>query len=250
MIVNTGRGALVDTAAVIDGLKSGRIGSLGLDVYEEEAPLFFEDRSTEVITDDVFARLLTFPNVLLTAHQAFFTEPALQAIAATTLSNLDDLEAGKDLRQPRVSDRQVIGVHGTAPRIARVGVTSDAGFDSPMRASTGTHPRRPTITGLRSIWRISGTAASSAATRVTRSTTGSMGSAGRPRKPRNSGARWRRSTAARASAAVTGATSTRSVGAQFGLDSPGTDRRRTDRAPHRDRRRSAARGRRAPVTAR
>jgi D-lactate dehydrogenase len=96
MIVNTGRGALVETTAVIDGLKSGRIGALGLDVYEEEAPLFFEDRSTEVITDDVFARLLTFPNVLLTAHQAFFTRPALQAIAATTLSNLADLEAGRD----------------------------------------------------------------------------------------------------------------------------------------------------------
>ena len=95
MIVNTGRGALVDTAAVIAGLKTGRIGSLGLDVYEEEAPLFFEDRSTEVITDDVFARLLTFPNVLLTAHQAFFTRPALDGIAATTLSNLDDLDAGR-----------------------------------------------------------------------------------------------------------------------------------------------------------
>ena len=105
MIVNTGRGALVDTAAVIAGLKSGRIGSLGLDVYEEEAPLFFEDRSTEVITDDVFARLLTFPNVLLTAHQAFFTRPALQAIAATTLSNLDDLDAGEDLCQPALVER-------------------------------------------------------------------------------------------------------------------------------------------------
>jgi D-lactate dehydrogenase len=95
MIVNTGRGALVDTTAVIDGLKSGRIGSLALDVYEEESPLFFEDRSTEVIADDVFARLLTFPNVLLTAHQAFFTRPALHAIAETTLSNLADLEAGR-----------------------------------------------------------------------------------------------------------------------------------------------------------
>jgi D-lactate dehydrogenase len=95
MIVNTGRGALVDTAAVIEGLKSGQIGSLALDVYEEEAPLFFEDRSTEVITDDVFARLLTFPNVLLTAHQAFFTRPALRAIAETTLANLDDLDAGR-----------------------------------------------------------------------------------------------------------------------------------------------------------
>jgi D-lactate dehydrogenase len=95
MIVNTGRGALVDTSAVIEGLKSGRIGSLALDVYEEESPLFFEDRSTQVITDDVFARLLTFPNVLLTAHQAFFTRPALRAIAETTLSNLDDLDAGR-----------------------------------------------------------------------------------------------------------------------------------------------------------
>ena len=95
MLVNTGRGALIETTAVIDGLKSGRIGSLGLDVYEEEGPLFFEDRSTEVITDDVFTRLMTFPNVLLTAHQGFFTAPALQAIAQTTLSNLADIEAGR-----------------------------------------------------------------------------------------------------------------------------------------------------------
>jgi D-lactate dehydrogenase len=95
MIVNTGRGALVDTTAVIDGLKSGHIGSLALDVYEEEAELFFEDRSGEVLTDDVFARLLTFPNVLITAHQAFLTHEALSAIAATTLGNLDDLEAGR-----------------------------------------------------------------------------------------------------------------------------------------------------------
>ena len=95
MLVNTGRGALVDTAAVIEGLKSGRIGSLGLDVYEEEGPLFFEDRSAEIIADDVFARLLTFPNVLLTAHQGFFTAPALHAIAETTLGNLDDIESGR-----------------------------------------------------------------------------------------------------------------------------------------------------------
>jgi len=95
MLVNTGRGALVDTQAVIEGLKSGRIGSLALDVYEEEAPLFFEDRSSEVLTDDVFARLLTFPNVLITAHQAFLTAEALAAIAETTLSNLDDLDDGR-----------------------------------------------------------------------------------------------------------------------------------------------------------
>ena len=89
MLVNTSRGAIVDTRAVIAGLKSGRIGLLGLDVYEEEADLFFEDLSDQVLHDDVFARLLTFPNVLVTAHQAFFTEDALTAIAQTTLANLD-----------------------------------------------------------------------------------------------------------------------------------------------------------------
>ena len=95
MLVNTGRGALVDTTAVIEGLKSGRIGSLGIDVYEEEAPLFYEDRSNEIIADDVFARLLTLPNVLITAHQGFFTAEALIAIAETTLANLDDVAAGR-----------------------------------------------------------------------------------------------------------------------------------------------------------
>jgi D-lactate dehydrogenase len=92
MLVNTGRGALIDTAAVVAGLKSGRIGSVGLDVYEEEAALFFEDRSAQIIADDVYARLMTFPNVLLTAHQAFFSRPALEAIAETTLANLDRIE--------------------------------------------------------------------------------------------------------------------------------------------------------------
>jgi D-lactate dehydrogenase len=95
MLVNTGRGALIDTPAVIDGLKSGQIGSLALDVYEEEATLFFTDRSDEVLSDDVFARLLTFPNVLITAHQAFLTREALAAIAVTTLANLADLENGR-----------------------------------------------------------------------------------------------------------------------------------------------------------
>jgi D-lactate dehydrogenase len=95
MLVNTGRGALIDTVAVIDGLKSGQIGSLALDVYEEEAMLFFEDRSGEVIRDDVFTRLLTFPNVLITAHQGFLTSEALRAIAETTIANLDDLAAGR-----------------------------------------------------------------------------------------------------------------------------------------------------------
>jgi D-lactate dehydrogenase len=95
MIVNTGRGPLIDTRAAIDGLKSGQIGSMALDVYEEEGALFFEDRSSDVLDDDVFARLLTFPNVLITAHQAFLTHEALDAIARVTLANLDDLAAGR-----------------------------------------------------------------------------------------------------------------------------------------------------------
>jgi len=92
MVINTSRGALLDTQAVIDALKSGRIGYLGLDVYEEEADLFFEDLSNEVIQDDVFMRLLTFPNVLITAHQAFFTRDALTEITETTLGSLSAYE--------------------------------------------------------------------------------------------------------------------------------------------------------------
>lgn len=95
MLVNTSRGALVDTKAVIDGLKSGRIGSLGIDVYEEEENLFFEDLSDQVIRDDVFARLLTFPNVLVTGHQGFFTREALDNIAETTLANASTFETGR-----------------------------------------------------------------------------------------------------------------------------------------------------------
>lgn len=88
MLINTGRGALVDTPALIDALKSGQLGYLGLDVYEEEAQLFFEDRSDLPLQDDVLARLLTFPNVIITAHQAFLTREALGAIAQTTLDNI------------------------------------------------------------------------------------------------------------------------------------------------------------------
>jgi len=88
MLINTGRGALVDTPALIDALKTGRLGYLGLDVYEEEARLFFEDRSDLPLQDDVLARLLTFPNVIVTAHQAFLTGEALDAIARTTLDNV------------------------------------------------------------------------------------------------------------------------------------------------------------------
>lgn len=95
MLVNTSRGALIDTVAAIDGLKSGRLGALAIDVYEEEGDLFFEDLSDTVIQDDVFARLQTFPNVLITGHQAFFTEEAVRQIAETTIANLDALDRGE-----------------------------------------------------------------------------------------------------------------------------------------------------------
>lgn len=97
MLINTSRGALIDTRAVINGLKSSRIAYLGLDVYEEEADLFFEDLSGDVIQDDVFARLLTFPNVLVTAHQAFFTSNALAEIARVTMANVTAFAAGQPL---------------------------------------------------------------------------------------------------------------------------------------------------------
>lgn len=93
-VINTGRGALIDTEAAIEALKSGKIGYLGLDVYEEEGDLFFEDRSQSIIQDDVFMRLTTFPNVLVTGHQAFFTDTALRNIAETTLQNVSDFEKG------------------------------------------------------------------------------------------------------------------------------------------------------------
>jgi D-lactate dehydrogenase len=95
MLVNTSRGALIDTRAVIAGLKDGTIGNLAIDVYEEEGDLFFEDLSDQVIHDDVFSRLLTFPNVFITAHQAFFTEEALRNIADTTLGNVTAFERGE-----------------------------------------------------------------------------------------------------------------------------------------------------------
>jgi len=94
MLINTSRGGLVDTQAVIDALKSGKIGYLGLDVYEEEADLFFEDLSQQPIQDDVFSRLLVFPNVLITGHQAFFTREALRNIADTTIANISGFESG------------------------------------------------------------------------------------------------------------------------------------------------------------
>jgi D-lactate dehydrogenase len=97
MIVNTGRGKLINTHDLIEGLKSKKIGAAGLDVYEEESAYFFEDRSNRVMDDDVLARLLSFNNVIVTSHQAFFTKEAMFNIAETTLQNIKDFEAGKPL---------------------------------------------------------------------------------------------------------------------------------------------------------
>ena len=97
VIINTGRGALIDTHALVNALKRRKIGGSALDVYEEESRYFFTDWSVDVIRDDVLARLLTFPNVIITSHQAFLTSDALSAIAGTTLQNIKDFEDGRDL---------------------------------------------------------------------------------------------------------------------------------------------------------
>ncbi len=108
MLINTSRGAVVDSAALIQALKSDKIGGLGLDVYEEEADFFFEDISNRGIQDDVFARLITFPNVLITGHQGFFTSEAMTAIAETTMANISAFETtGKPLHA--VTVKQLAG---------------------------------------------------------------------------------------------------------------------------------------------
>jgi D-lactate dehydrogenase len=98
-IINTGRGGLVDTGALIEGLKSGKVGAAGLDVYEEEDAVFFEDRSDQVMTDDLLARLLSFSNVVVTSHQAFLTAEALSNIAQITLENIAEYKSGKRLKE-------------------------------------------------------------------------------------------------------------------------------------------------------
>jgi len=95
MIINTSRGALLDAKAITKGLKSEKIGYLGLDVYEQESELFFEDLSSEIIQDDVFERLLMFPNVLITSHQGFFTAEAIDNIAQTTLDNIQAFKSNQ-----------------------------------------------------------------------------------------------------------------------------------------------------------
>lgn len=97
MLVNTSRGALVDTNAVIEALKNRQLGNLAIDVYEQEEALFFQDLSGEILEDETITRLMTFPNVLITAHQSFFTHEALVQIATTTLQNVSDFENGKEL---------------------------------------------------------------------------------------------------------------------------------------------------------
>jgi D-lactate dehydrogenase len=98
MLINTSRGGLINTADIIESLKTGKIGYLGLDVYEQEEKLFFKDLSENVIQDDMILRLISFPNVLITSHQGFFTEEALTQIAQTTLGNIDAFEAGLPLK--------------------------------------------------------------------------------------------------------------------------------------------------------
>lgn len=97
MLINTSRGGLIDTQATIEALKTGRLGYLGIDVYEQEEKLFFHNFSDEIIHDDIIMRLMSFPNVLVTAHQGFFTDEALTQIAQTTLQSINDFEQGKAL---------------------------------------------------------------------------------------------------------------------------------------------------------
>ncbi len=99
MVINTGRGKLIKTADLIGGLKRGKIGSAGLDVYEEEAEYFFEDLSHRVLTDDILARLLTFNNVIITSHQGFFTREAMHNIAETTMNNIKNFMEGKEMEE-------------------------------------------------------------------------------------------------------------------------------------------------------
>jgi D-lactate dehydrogenase len=95
ILINSSRGGLVDSRALVEALRAGRLRGVGLDVYEEETGLFFLDKSLEGVTDDTLARLMTFPQVLVTSHQAYFTETAVGQIIATTVANVDDHLAGR-----------------------------------------------------------------------------------------------------------------------------------------------------------
>jgi D-lactate dehydrogenase len=111
MLINTSRGALVDTRALIRALKKGHLGAVGLDVYEEESHIFYEDLSDEIIPDDVIMRLLTFPNALVTGHQAFFTREAMATIAETTIQNISPFADGHE-NENILKPEKVIRTHG------------------------------------------------------------------------------------------------------------------------------------------
>jgi D-lactate dehydrogenase len=115
MLVNTSRGGLIDSAAVIEALKTRHLGGLALDVYEAEGELFYNDHSGEIIDDDVLMRLMTFPNVLLCGHQGFFTSEALTEIAGVTLSNLSDFADGRSCPRSLVAEGHVLVRRDTAP---------------------------------------------------------------------------------------------------------------------------------------
>ena len=155
LIVNTSRGALIDTQALIDGLKSRKLGGVALDVYEQEADLFFEDLSNEIVQDDVFQRLLTFPNVVVTGHQAFFTEEALAEIARTTLASAAAAEAGAPLvnrvdappagaPQPAASRPAAVPAAppAAAARAAAEATSAPAGEGGRFLSAAGTAARR------------------------------------------------------------------------------------------------------------
>lgn len=115
MLVNTSRGGLIDSAAVIDALKTRHLGGLALDVYEAEGELFYNDHSGEIIDDDVLMRLMSFPNVLICGHQGFFTSEALTEIAGVTLSNLSDFVGGRSCPNSLVTEGHVLVRRDTAP---------------------------------------------------------------------------------------------------------------------------------------
>jgi D-lactate dehydrogenase len=129
MIVNTGRGALIDSIALISALKTEQVGSAGLDVYEEEEGIFFEDLSSKMLLDDVLARLLTFPNVLVTSHQAFLTREALNNIVETTLANLTAFSRGESLVN-RVTVDQKRDTPASYPSNIDTGISKGCAVDS------------------------------------------------------------------------------------------------------------------------
>ena len=149
MLINTSRGALVDARALIQALKTRHVGAAGLDVYEEEGPLFFRDLSAQVLQDDVLARLLTFPNVLITSHQGFLTREALANIADTTLASVSAFERGEALVHEvghRAPPRTGSGYR--SPRVRRRYRRLSSTRDRQDHAAIAGEPRRPVVGDL------------------------------------------------------------------------------------------------------